>query len=149
MSAAATSPAPVPMLQEGLAYWEELVTECKRQMNAINAAAMNHGLSSEDLIEWIPGRHLGMIRRETPSTEIKLNLSFENWGPVISGAIKGRQQEDLRFYPEELEVPLGQDDDGMVAIFEEGKSLSPREFAVYLGQRFRRCFPEIALPCPE
>jgi len=149
MSATATSPAPVPMLQEGLAYWEELVNECKRQINAINAAAMDHGLLTEHLIEWIPGRNLGMIRRETPSTEIKLNLCFENWGPVISGAIKGRQQEDLRFYPEELEVPLGQDEDGMVAIFGEGKSLSPREFAGYLAQRFRRCFPEIALPCPE
>jgi hypothetical protein len=137
------------MLEEGLAYWEELVNECKRQMNAINAAAINHGLLSEQLIEWIPGHHLGMIRRQTPSTEIKLNLLFESWGPVISGAIQGRQQEDLRFYPEELEVPLGHDEDGTVAIFGEGRSLSPREFAGYLGQCFRRCFPEFALPCPE
>jgi hypothetical protein len=149
MSAAATSPAPLPLLQEGLAYWEELVNECERQVNAINAAATEHGLLSEHLIEWIPGRDLGMIRRETPSTEIQLDLLFENWGPVISGAIKGRQQEDVGFYPEELEVPLGQDEDGMVAILGEGKSLSPREFAGYLAQRFRRCFPEISLPCPE
>jgi len=146
---AATSPAPVPLLQEGLAYWEELVNECKRQMNAINAAAMDHGLVAEHLIEWIPGRPLDMIRRQTPSTEIKLNLSFERWGPVISGAIKGHQQEDLRFYPEELEVPLGRDEECTVAIFDEGRSLSPREFAGYIAQRFRRCFPDLSLPCPE
>ncbi len=144
---AAVAPAPLPLLHEGLAYWEELVTECKRQMNAINAAAMDHGLSAADLIEWIPGRNLGMIRKQTPSTEITLNLSFKRWGPVISGEIRGHQEEDHRFYPEELEVPLGVDEDGPVAIFDEGRSLSPHEFAVYLAQRFRRCFPDISLPC--
>jgi hypothetical protein len=146
---AATSPAPVPLLEEGLVYWEEFASECRRNMEAINAVALDHGLAVEQLIEWIPGRHIGMLRQQNPSTEIKVSVSFERWGPVVSGTIKGQQQDDLCFYPEELEVPLGRDEDGMVAILGEGRSLSPREFACYLAQRFRRCFPDFSLPCLE
>jgi hypothetical protein len=146
MSAAA-SPAPLPLFREGLSFWEELARECKRHADAINTAALDHGLPDDYLVELAPGRDIGLIRQHIPSTEIKLSLSFERWGPMIHGTIKGQQEEELRFYPEELEVPLGTDvDEGVVAIFGEGRSLSPREFACYLAQNFRRCFPGISLP---
>ncbi|HEY3940386.1 MAG TPA: hypothetical protein VGL97_23365 [Bryobacteraceae bacterium] len=147
---AATSPATVPLFREGLSFWEELARECKRHADAINTAALDHGLADDHLVECAPGRDIGLIRQHLPSTEIKLSLSFEHWGPMINGTIKGHQEEDLRFYPEELEVPLAVDpDEGVVAILGEGKSLSPRELACYLAQNFRRCFPGISLPLPS
>jgi hypothetical protein len=150
MSASATSPAMLPLFQEGVSFWEELARECKRHADAINTAALNHGLPDDHLVELAPGRDIGLIRHHFPSTEIKLSLSFERWGPMITGTIKGQQEDDLRFYPEELEVPLAKDlDEGVVAIFDEGRSLSPREFACYLAQNFRRCFPGISLPLPS
>jgi hypothetical protein len=146
---AATSPAPLPLFREGLSFWEELARECRRHTDTINAAALDHGLPEDHLVEWAPGRDISLIRQHIPSTEVKLSLSFERWGPMIHGTIKGHQEEELRFYPEELEVPLGVDDEGVVAIFGEGRSLSPRELACYLAQNFRRCFPGISLPLPS
>jgi len=144
---AAVSPAPLPLFHEGMAYWEQLNKECKLHLNAINTVAIDCGLPADHLIEWAPGRNIGMIRQRYPSTEVTVELSFEHWGPTVTVAIRDRQDEELRFYPEELEVPLGKDEDGMVAILGEGKSLSPSEFACYLAQNFRRCFPGISLPC--
>ncbi len=91
-----------------------------------------------------------MVRDSYPSTEISLRLTFEHWGPSISGSVRGYQDEDLRFYPEEFEFAIGSDeDDRAVAITGEGRSLSPHEFAKYLAQNFRRCYPGLCLPSPE
>ena len=145
---ASTAPAPLPLFREGSNYWEELARECRRSVDAINAAAANHGLPPDHLIEWSPGRQIRLIRHQCPSTEVALNISFERWGPTISATVTGHEEEDLRFYPEELEVPLARDlDEGVVAIFGEGRSLSARELASLLTQNFRRCFPGISLPC--
>jgi hypothetical protein len=66
---------------------------------------------------------------------------------LIKISITGHQHEDLRFYPEEQEVPVARDLDGRtVAVFGEGRSFSPSEVAAYMAQRLRRCFPEMALP---
>jgi hypothetical protein len=145
----AATPALLPLFQEGESFWEELVRECKRHTEAINAAASEHGLPPACVVEWSSSREIGLIREQLPSTEIKLGLCFETWGPKISATIRGQQAEELRFYPEELEVQLGRDpDQGVVAIFDEGRSLSPRQLASYLAQNFRRCFPGISLPVP-
>jgi hypothetical protein len=144
----AASPAPLPLYKEGLVFYEELANESRSLMDAINAAALDSGLASEHLVEWVPGRGIGMIRKEFPSTEIRSILAFEHWGPVMKVSIRGHQEEDLPFYPEDLEIPLGVDlDDNVVAIFGEGRSLTPHELACYLAQSLRRCFPEMVLPC--
>jgi len=147
MSSAA--PAPLPLFHEGSDYWENLGRECRRLMDAINAAAMNYGLPADYLVEWAPGTQIHLVRHRCPSTEVSLSISFERWGPTIHGTITGHEEEDLRFYPEELEVPLARDpdDEGVVAVLGEGRSLSAREFACFLAQNFRRCFPGMALPC--
>ena len=75
---------------------------------------------------------------------------FEHWGPKIAGSVRGYQEEDLRFYPEEFEFTLASDeDDRMVAVTSEGRSLTPHEFAKYVAQNFRRSYPGISLPCPD
>ncbi len=144
----AVSPAPLPLYKEGLAFYEEVASESRSLMEAINAAARDSGIPGEHLVEWAPGRNIGIIRKEHPSTEIRSCLSFERWGPVIKVSIRGHQEEDLPFYPEDLEMPLGVDLDGnVVAIFGEGRSFTPSELACFLAQSLRRCFPEMVLPC--
>jgi hypothetical protein len=147
MSSAA--PAPLPLFHEGSDYWENLGRECRRLMDSINAAALNHGLPADYLVEWAPGSQIRLVRHRCPSTEVTLSISFERWGPTIHGTVTGHEEEDLRFYPEELEVPLARDpdDEGVIAVLGEGRSLSAREFACFLAQNFRRCFPGMALPC--
>jgi hypothetical protein len=149
MSAAVAYRAPLPLYQEGLAFWQELMHESERHVDAINRVAISRGLESVHLVEWKSGRNLiGIVRKWYPSTEITLSLSFERWGPMIRVLITGYQHEDLRFYPEEHEVPVAEDLDGnTVAVFGEGRSYSPREFSRYIAQHLRRCFPETALPC--
>jgi hypothetical protein len=149
MSAAVTLRAPLPLYQEGLAFWEELVGECERHTHAINAVAISHGLEAAHLVQWKPGRgNLAMVRELYPSTEITASISFERWGPAIRVTVNGHQHEDLRFYPEEYEVAIARDLDGRtVAVFGEGRSYSPQELACLLSQRLRRCFPDMALPC--
>ena len=148
MSAAVTYRAPLPLYQEGLAFWEELASECGRHTQAINTVAKDHGLEAAHLVEWKPGRQqIGIVRRWYPSTEITVSISFERWGPLVKVSVTGHQHEDLRFYPEEQEVPLARDLDGRtVAMIGEGRSYSPGELACYVAQRLRRCFPEMALP---
>jgi hypothetical protein len=144
---AATATALAPLFQEGSNYWEELVRECKRNMEAINSAAVAHGLPTDHLLEWGAGRQIRLIRRRCPSTEVTLDISFERWGPNITGTVTGYQEEDMRFYPQEIEVPLVRDaDEGIVGILNEGRSLSAHELACMLTQNFRRCFPGISLP---
>lgn len=149
MSAAATARA-APLLEEGTRYWEELIRELKQQMQRINLAVTQHGCSDEDLVSWLPGAGIHMLRARRPSTGIKAELQFRSWGPVISGSITGYQDEDYRFFPEEFEILIATDLDGsVVAILDEGRSFSAQELAAYLVQHFRRCFPEISLPCED
>ena len=150
MCAAATAPAPIPALwrDEGMYFWERLINECREHVLAINSALSNHGHSAIDLVEFRAEEHLQLVRSVYPSTTIRANISFENWGPVIRVSIKGHQRPDFGFYPEEFDIPLATDSDGtVVAVFDEGKSFRPSELAAYLAQTFRRCFPRVALPC--
>jgi hypothetical protein len=149
MSAAVLSRAPLPLSREGSTFWEELMRETQQHAQAINSSATEHGLDAGYWVEWKSGRNMfGIVRQMYPSTEVTVSLSFERWGPVIKVAITGYQHEDLRFYPEEQEVPIARDLDGRtVAVLGEGRSYSPNEFASYLVQHLRRCFPDMALPC--
>lgn len=146
MSAAA-APATTQLFHEGTEFWAQLVQECKRQTDSINACVAEHGLSSDDLVKWSPGRDIDMARIGYPSTAVKATIDFRSWGPTISGTITGRQDHELNFAPEGFEILIAKDLDGaVVAILGEGRSLSPKELAAYLTQHFRRCFPEISLP---
>jgi hypothetical protein len=149
MSAALAYRTPLPLYQEGLAFWQELERESEQHAKAINNVALAHGLDSSHLVEWKSGRGIiGISRKWYPSTDITVSLSFEHWGPVVKVLVTGYQHEDLRFYPEELEVLLARDLDGkIVAVLGEGRSYSPLEFSRYLAQHMRRCFPDMALPC--
>jgi hypothetical protein len=152
MSAASTALAyrpQFPLHLEGQAYWEELTRESQEHAESINRTVAEHGLNSAHWLEWRSGRNMfGIVRKTYPSTEILVCLSFERWGPVIKVLVTGYEHHDLRYYPEEHEVPLARDLDGQtVAVLGEGRSYSPSEFASYLAQHLRRCFPDIALPC--
>ena len=149
MSAAIAFRTPLPLYQEALAFWQELEYESERHVKAVNGVALEHGLDSGHLVDWKSGRGIiGIGRKWYPSTDISVSLSFERWGPVLKVLVTGHQHEDLRFYPEELEVLVARDLDGRtVAVMGEGRSYSPREFACYLIQHLRRCFPDMALPC--
>lgn len=148
----AVAPALVssPLQQEGLRFWDELIDECRKQAEAINCVLSHHGRSASDFIECHAGRQLHLIRSRFPSTTGKIALAFERWGPVLSVSVTGFQRPEFEFHPEEFEMPLATDGDGrIVAVYDEGRSLSPREVASLLTQRFRRCFPRIPLPCPD
>jgi hypothetical protein len=147
-SVALTYRAPLPLYAEGLAFWEELMRETQQHAQTINNAATEHGLDAGYWVDWKSGRNLiSIVRQMYPSTEITVGLSFERWGPVIKVSVTGYQHEDLRFYPEEQEVPIARDLDGRtVAVLGEGRSYSPAEFASYLVQHLRRSFPDMALP---
>jgi hypothetical protein len=147
---AASKPAATPLFREGNEYWEDLVRELKHHLQRINHAVSRHGCTDEDLVRWLPGPGIHMLRSRHPSTGIRADLEFRSWGPVISGTITGYQDQDYRFFPEEFEILVARDLDGsVVAIFDEGRSFSPQELAAYLVQHFRRCFPEISLPVEE
>jgi hypothetical protein len=149
MSAAALQP--IPNYQDGLAYWDNLTLQCRRHVKAINAVLKDAEVPEDHLVSWKPGPlTVIMSRAQYPSTEVKLMLSFEHWGPKITAFVRGYQEEELRFYPEEFEFPIVKDtDDSAVSITPEGRSLSPHELAKYLAQNFRRCYSGVSLPCPE
>jgi hypothetical protein len=148
---AVTVRAPLPHYGEALAYWDELTLQCRRHVKAINAVIGDNQRSETESVQWQPGSlSVAMFRDSYPSTEIKLNLMFEHWGPKICGSIRGHQEKDLRFYPEEFEFGVCCDqDDNTVAVTSEGRGLSPHELAKYVAQNFRRCFPGVTLPSPE
>ena len=145
MSAAAIS-APTPLYLEGSEYWNQLMGECRRQVEVINSVVSEKGLSSDHYVQCSTGPELRMSKSGNPSTTVKLILGFYSWGPMLSLAITGHQSDDWEFFPEECEMPLATDGDGsIVAIFDEGRSFSSRELAAYLTQAFRRCFPGVCI----
>lgn len=149
-TAVAPALAPAPLREEGLRFWDKLIAECHKQTEAINRVLLDHGRSTSDFIECRAAQHLHLIRSRFPSTIAKVTISFERWGPVLNVLVTGQQRPEFEFHAEEFEMPLATDGDGsVVAVFDEGRSLSPREVACLLTQRFRRCFPRIPLPCPE
>jgi hypothetical protein len=147
---AASKPAATPLFREGNEYWEDLVRELKHHVQRINDAVSRRGCPEDDLVRWLPGQNIHILRSRHPSTGIQADLQFRSWGPVISGAITGYQDHEYRFFPEEFEILIARDLDGsVVAIFDEGRSFSPQELAAYLVQHFRRCFPEVSLPVED
>ena len=145
---AAAAPVRVPLAQEGECYWENLVSECQRQTAAINSLVSGRGFPPDQLIEWDHAGELHLRRPLPPSTNIHVMIHFQSWGPVISGRITGHQTPLRAFYLEEVELPIARDLDGsVIAVFDQGRSFSPRELATYLMQSFRRCYPGLSLPC--
>jgi|GEM_PF-2286884 len=141
----------VPHYAEALTYWDELTMQCRRHVEAINAVIETNNLPEPYGVTWRTGRfNVSMGRDFYPSTEISLYLTFEPWGPKISASVRGYQEEDVRFYPEEFDFAVGSDEYGHpIGISGEGRSLSPHELAKYVAQNFRRCYPGISLPAPE
>ncbi|MBV9759410.1 MAG: hypothetical protein JO340_02500 [Acidobacteriaceae bacterium] len=147
---APSKPVATPLFHEGSEFWQELRSELKRQMEQMNQAVSRHGLEDDELIHWFPGAKVEIVRPRHPSTGIEADIFFRSWGPVISGQVTGHQEDDHRFFPEEFEVSIAKDLDGAaVAVFDEGRSFTPKELAAYLMQHFRRCFPDISLPCED
>jgi hypothetical protein len=143
---AATVSAPIPLFQEANTYWQELMQECKLQIDTINAILAEHDVPPDDRIAWAPGPRMQMSRPQLPSTKVQFNMQFYPWGPMISGTVTGDQADDLKFAPEEFDLVIAKDlDDSVVAIIDEGRSLCPREVALFLTQNFRRCFPCISI----
>lgn len=152
MYASVTNPRRLspPHTEQGLQFWEQLAGECREHIQAINTALSERGHAGSDLIELRTGEQLQLIRSGLPSTTLRATIEFENWGAVIRVSVRGHQTPDFSFYPQDMELPLAKECDGsLVAIFDEGKSLCPCELAAYLAQHFRRCFPNVALPCSE
>jgi hypothetical protein len=147
MSAAAARTT-VPLYYEGNRFWQELLEECKRHVQAINSAAVARGISFESLVQLQPGSDIHMFKTGYPSTDVKALLSFFPWGPVIQCTISGARDAEHRLLTCEFEMPVARDLDGkIVAVFDEGRSFCPLEVASYLTQAFRGCFRNIPLPC--
>jgi hypothetical protein len=144
----AISMARIPLAQEGMGYWEELAEQCRRQTALINDALSNCGAPEDQMVKWVDGQEIRMARTAYPSTVVTMRLDMHSWGPTISGIINGRETKELQFASEEFEFLVAKDlDDSTVAVFGEGRSFSPRELAAYVAQNFRRCYPELSLPC--
>jgi hypothetical protein len=147
MSVVAAAQATVPLYHEGHRFWQELLEECKRHVQAINSAALARGISFDNLVQLQPGSDIHMFKNGYPSTDVKALLSFFAWGPVIQCTISGARDAEHRLLTCELEMPVARDLDGRtVAVFDEGRSFCPSEVASYLTQAFRGCFRNIALP---
>ncbi len=147
----AVSQATVPFYQQALAYWSDLRLQCQKQVEAINSVVEENNLSQWEKVQWRPGSmSFAMLCTSLPSTVITLSLDFEHWGPKVTGCIRGEQEDSLHFYPEDFEFPITfDDDDSVVAVIHEGRSLTPLEFAKFVVQNFRRSYPGISLPCPD
>ena len=146
MSAGAAQ-STVPLYQEGKRFWQELLDECKRHVQAINSVAVERGISLESLVNFQPGTDIQMIKHGYPTTDVRALLSFFRWGPVIQCTIDGARDPEHRLLKAEFELPIARDLDGQtVAVFDEGRSFSPAEVASYLTQAFRGCYRNIPLP---
>jgi hypothetical protein len=145
MSAAAVSIS-APLAREGNEFWQQLLQECQRQIESINSVIGQKGFSADDSVRCSVGPELHLVKTANPSTLVRLLLGFYPWGPMLSLSITGQQADGSEFFPEEWELPVALDGDGsVVAIYDEGRSFSPRELAAYLTQVFRRCFPGVCL----
>lgn len=143
---AATISAPIPLFQEANQYWQELINECKHYTDTINTVLAQHGVPEDDRVAWTHGSEMQISRAQLPSTKVQFNMQFYPWGPMISGTVTGDQAEDLKFAPEEFDLAIAKDlDDTVVAIIDEGRSLCPKEVALFITQHFRRCFPCFSL----
>ncbi len=143
---AATISAPIPLFQEANQYWQELINECKHYTDTINAVLAECGVPEDHRVIWTTGSQMQISRSQLPSTKVQFNMQFYPWGPMISGTVTGDQADDLKFAPEEFDLVIAKDlDDSVVAIIDEGRSLCPREVALFLIQHLRRCFPCISL----
>jgi len=144
----ATSPARIPLALEGEVFWQDLIRECKQHTAAVNDTLSRSGFASDHFLDCAHNSGLQMWKSSHPSTDVKLTIRYYSWGPVLSGIISGRQNEKFAFTAQELEIPIARDLDGsIVAIFDEGRSFSAHDLACYLTQTFRRCYPEVSLPC--
>jgi hypothetical protein len=93
------------------------------------------------------GAGFRIFRTTLPSTEVRVMMNFEAWGPVLGARVTGQESPDRRFSSFDVQIPLSHDLDGsFIAIFDEGRSFSAANVACYLLQNFRRCFPDIVLP---
>lgn len=147
MSAAA-APKTVPLYHEGARFWQEVIDDVRRHVDAINDAARSEGMLSDNLVQLIADSDIYMRKTGYPSTEVRAALSFFSWGPVIQCTTTGARDGGHKFLSHEFEMPIAVDLDGrIVAIFDEGRSFCPREVTCYLTQIFRRCFPSVTLPC--
>lgn len=145
MSAAKTQPI-VPLYREGIRFWDELVAECRREVESFNRAAAIQGTAAPDLIRFQNGMAIRLEKAGLPSTQVEVRLAFESWGPVLRGCISGEQISGRRFLTKEVEIPIGSDLDGsVVAIFDEGRSFTPSDLTRYFLQSFRRCYPDLLL----
>lgn len=146
---AASVSAPTPLYHEGKQYWIDLTNECKRYVECVNATLGQNGIGPDGLLTCASADDsLDISKAGYPSTNVRLTLDFKAWGPVIGGTITGQQREGKVFSPQEFELPIAIDlDSRTVAIYDEGRSFSPREVASYLTQYFHRCYPLITLPC--
>ena len=145
---AAAAQSTVPLYHEGNHFWQELLDECKRHVQAINSAAVSRGISLDSLVQMQPGSDIHMFKTGYPSTAVKAILAFFAWGPVIQCTISGARDAEHRLLTCEFEMPVARDLDGKtVAVFDEGRSFCPIEVASYLTQAFRGCFRNIPLPC--
>ena len=142
MSAAIAYRAPLPLYEEGLAFWEELEQDSQQHVKSINSVATAHGLEDFHLVEWKSGRGIiGIVGNGIRQRISPLASLFERWGPVIKVLVTGYQHEDLRFYPEEQEVPIARDFDGRtVAVLGEGRSYSPTRICLLPGAAFAPVF---------
>jgi hypothetical protein len=145
---AATIQQPIPLFQEGRRFWQDLINECRRLTDAINAAALSDGFSSDELIRCETEADIRMLKGGYPSTDVSVKMDFRSWGPVIIAAITGQQNSARRFTSSQIEIPIARDLDGsVIAIFDEGRSFSAHDLTRFLVQSFRRCFPAVSLPC--
>lgn len=133
----------------GKDYWGRLSVECERQASAVNTALAEHGDPPDRAIVFSTGSEIRLATSDSPSTRIYARLGFRTWGPVISATIDCYEADGVRL-TEEFEVPVAQDVDGeIVGLFDQGRSVGPRELAAYFLQHFTHCYPSLTLPCPE
>lgn len=135
-----------PLALEGVAFWDTLVAECDRQIGATNRVISAYGLPPDQLLEFTHQREVQIRKPAPPSASTQLSIDFFSWGPVIRGKTNGREK-DSEFSLGQWDMPIAKDLDGtVVAIFDEGRSFSPKDLARYLIQGFRRYYPAVSLP---
>lgn len=148
MSAASIS-ALIPRYHEGRQYWSELAGQCERHVDCVNATLLRNQVEPTGLLEYaaMPDS-LRVSRPRHPEFRVDLTLRMEDWGPVINARFCHEDGAGKLCLPHEFELPIAIDGDKqVVAIYDEGRSFSPREVTSYIIQYFRSCYPNISFPC--